>query len=154
MGLDMYLKAEKYVKDWKHNYEDNVIPADTTAKLISKACGLPFPIATVKADVGYWRKANAIHKWFVDNVQDGEDECREHYVSLEQLQELRTLCDTILKNREQAAELLPAASGFFFGSTEYDEWYFKDLEDTINIVDAIFANPDKDDLEYSYRSSW
>lgn len=26
-------------------------------------------------EIGYWRKANHIHKWFVDCVQDGEDDC-------------------------------------------------------------------------------
>ena len=26
-------------------------------------------------EVGYWRKANAIHGWFVRNVQNGKDDC-------------------------------------------------------------------------------
>ena len=43
-------------------------------------------------EVMYWRKANAIHKWFVDNVQGGEDDCREYPVSNDQLIELRDTC--------------------------------------------------------------
>lgn len=46
--------------------------------------------------VGYWRKANHIHKWFVDNVQDGEDDCKEYRVSIEQLHKLRDICFDIL----------------------------------------------------------
>lgn len=49
-----------------------------------------------KIYVGYWRKANQIHKWFVENVQDGEDDCKEYYVSREQLEKLREDCQTVI----------------------------------------------------------
>lgn len=43
--------------------------------------------------VGYWRKANHIHNWFVENVQDGEDDCRYHgEVTKEDLEELLVSC--------------------------------------------------------------
>ena len=41
--------------------------------------------------VAYWRKANAIHGWFVDNIQDGVDDQNEYYVSKEKLEELKKL---------------------------------------------------------------
>ena len=46
-------------------------------------------------EVGYWRKANAIHKWFVDNIQDGEDDCGYYEVAPEQLEELLNICKLI-----------------------------------------------------------
>lgn len=46
-------------------------------------------------EVGYWRKANAIHKWFVDNIQDGEDDCDYYEVAPEQLEELLNICKLI-----------------------------------------------------------
>ena len=46
-------------------------------------------------EVGYWRKANAIHKWFVDNIQDGEDDCGYYEVAPEQLEELLNICNLI-----------------------------------------------------------
>ncbi len=47
----------------------------------------------ISEPVGYWRKANAIHRWFVENVQDGEDDCDYHReVTAEDLEELRDLC--------------------------------------------------------------
>lgn len=55
-----------------------------------------FPSAEVSISVGYWRKANAIHQWFVDNCQDGIDDCRSVIVEREQLQTLKSLCETIL----------------------------------------------------------
>ena len=51
-------------------------------------------------EVGYWRKANAIHKWFVDNVQNGEDDCGDYSVSKELLEELLNDCYTVLGQSE------------------------------------------------------
>ena len=51
--------------------------------------------------------------------------------------------------QEKAEELLPCTSGFFFGGVEYDEWYFKDLEDTIAIINSL-----NEEGDYYYKSSW
>jgi hypothetical protein len=101
-----------------------------------------------------WRKANAIHKWFVDNVQDGVDDCGEYKVTKEQLIRLRNVCNDVLGDGNLASELLPTQSGFFFGDTEYDTWYFKDLANTVQFIDEIFEYKSYclDDLYYS--SSW
>jgi hypothetical protein len=48
-----------------------------------------------KEEVGYWRKANQVHAWFVKNVQNGIDECQESKVTREQLQELLAICKKI-----------------------------------------------------------
>jgi hypothetical protein len=40
-------------------------------------------------------------------------------------------CEKVLKNPELASELLPTQSGFFFGSTDYNEYYFKDVADVL-----------------------
>lgn len=48
-------------------------------------------------EVAYWRKANAIHKWFSDKLADGNIEnCREYYVSKDDLIELRDACRKVL----------------------------------------------------------
>jgi hypothetical protein len=54
-------------------------------------------ISVVEEEVMYWRKANHIHAWFVDNVQDGEDDCHAYYVSEEKLKELVAVCEKVLK---------------------------------------------------------
>ena len=85
MGLDMYLTNKVYVKNWKHT------PKRQRSKLSLTIGGKK--INTDKAvhvdfEVAYWRKANMIHQWFVDNVQDGMDDCKEHMVERDQLKEL------------------------------------------------------------------
>ena len=58
-----------------------------------------------RIEVGYWRKANAIHNWFVVNVASGEDDCSSYPVSQDQLECLRNLCHRLLiKKSENAAK--------------------------------------------------
>ena len=126
MGLDMYLTRKKYVGA---EYEFR----DVTGKVEIKVRGEKLPIdfkkiSYIEESAMYWRKANAIHKWFVDNCQEGEDDCRYAYVELGQLKELLDLCKEVQKDHSKAEELLPTQSGFFFGGTDYDEWYFKKIK--------------------------
>lgn len=156
MGLDMYLTGKRYMS--KVFREDDEPKQNAIAKLFPELEGWTgrwgdaSPVKEVTIDVGYWRKANAIHDWFVREVQGGEDECKPHWVGREQLVELKELCEEVLADKSKAKELLPTASGFFFGSQEYDEWYFKDLEATVEIINKALTLPNDWDLEY--RSSW
>jgi hypothetical protein len=104
-------------------------------------------------EVMYWRKVNAIHNWFVQNVQNGVDECEPHNVTVAQLMELRDLCVSVVDNPDLADNLLPTASGFFFGSTEHDEWYFDNIARTVNELDDLLAEAAEDEM-FVYRSSW
>jgi hypothetical protein len=147
MGLDMYLYASKYVSGWEFRRDSNY------AKLVEMFGIEPTkdsPSFDVSITIGYWRKANAIHHWFVDNVQNGVDDCRRAYVSRDILAELRTLCQRVIDDPEQAGEVLPTQSGFFFGGTEYDEHYMDDLRDTIRIIDQCLTY----DCDLYYQSSW
>lgn len=47
-----------------------------------------------------WRKANAIHKWFVDNVQGGNDDCGMYEVSVDDLVKLHDACKEVLESTE------------------------------------------------------
>ena len=146
MGLDMYLRAERYV--W-YNEDD-----------ISEAVAAVFPelpagteVKSVSAEIGYWRKANAVHKWFVDHVQAGVDECQKSAVSRDDITRLRDICQRIIDNPDLAPSLLPTQEGFFFGSTEYGEWYLQDIQTTLEICDRALALPDLR-WDLFYQSSW
>lgn len=104
----------------------------------------------------YWRKANHIHKWFVDHCQDGEDDCREADVTSGQLQELVDALEKVNSNHELAPTLLPVQSGFFFGETDYDEHYFRKNEETLKVLkEELNSEKDGDHwIDYYYRSSW
>ena len=149
MGLDKYLDKRTYVKYWEHNGDDNyevkVTKKDEPTNIDPKK------VKYIIEEAGYWRKANQIHRWFVQNVQGGEDDCGDYYVERNQLQELLDLCKIVQADHSKAEELLPSASGFFFGGTDYDEWYYNDIENTISVLED--ALEDKNG-EYYYTSSW
>lgn len=151
MGLDMYLSKKTYVKQWDHQspeekYEVVVTKGGKTVDNIK-----PNRVSYIVEEAGYWRKANQIHRWFVENVQHGEDNCGEYYVDSEKLSELLELCQKVKADNSLAEELLPSASGFFFGGTEYDEWYFNDIENTIAVLEEALEDNRAD---YYYSSSW
>lgn len=151
MGLDMYLERDTYIKNWEHN--GNPWTVDIRKN------GVPLNLynpTSITEQVGYWRKANHIHKWFVDNVQDSKDECQRSFVSLEQLQELLNVCEQVLADHDLASELLPTNSGFFFGATEYDEYYFEDIQETVVILTRVLATTDTawGHQTLYYQASW
>jgi len=158
MGLDMYLYAKEFVSSSSWAKEDDVKKVKSVARmmkgnkfLMAEEGDLQF--AEVKLQVAYWRKANQIHKYFVDKCAEGKDECQDTYVERDHLEDLLWRCETILKDRSRAEELLPSRSGFFFGSTEYDEWYFQDLEDTIPVLKKILSHA-PESWEFEYKASW
>jgi len=114
----------------------------------------PKKIKEIVQEVGYWRKASHIHKWFVDNVQNGQDDCRQYDVDYDQLRDLLNLCEEVLKDHSKAEQLLPTTSGFFFGGTEYNEYYFEQVQNTYDILMSIVTTPEADTDDYTYQSSW
>ena len=163
----MYLSAKNYVSRWSYsNNERTERPEFTEA-----AKGLGDKIKYLYEDavgmeqtftVMYWRKANAIHSWFVRECQDGIDQCQEVYVSLDNLRELRDACAAVVKHDFNPAiveEFLAPADGFFFGSTKIDDWYKDDVINTRDRLNAIIAMAEEDELNgnyitFSYQSSW
>jgi len=148
MGLDMYLTKKVYVgANYKHNKITGSIDLQTDGKPIPVNLNA---VVYIEEIAGCWRKANAIHRWFVENVQNGEDNCKKYYVSEEDMENLLKSVNAVLKDHSLAPVLLPTASGFFFGKTDYDEYYFQDLEETQKILTQALSQ----DGEYYYRSSW
>jgi len=149
MGLDMYLTARKHVNRW--NAED---PEQKGLSEVPVSGAQGMPVSGIEYGAAYWRKANAIHKWFVENVQNGVDDCNDYEVSAEQLAELLGLCRLVLHDKSIASRTLPTADGFFFGDTEYGEGYIADLEYTIEALDKLLSAPRDYKWSFSYSSSW
>lgn len=189
MGLDMYLNKKsyyggKYKEEGEHNAPHNM---QISGEFITKERIDISRITHIEEQVGYWRKANAIHNWFVQNIQDGQDDCGSYSVGIENLKELLEICKKVkaasnlvegqinngykiengiqtpikedgkfIADYKVAQELLPPQEGFFFGSTDYDEYYLQDVDHTIEMIEEIIAES-KDDTcypEYEYQSSW
>ena len=152
MGLDSYLKAEKFVSGYDFD------PKQKEANLkIKEALGFteedyPESSLTVSITVGYWRKANAIHAWFVDNCQGGVDECQNTLLSPNDLGRLLDVCKEAIETKN--ASLLQPRSGFFFGSTDVDEYYWEDIQNTIDILTKVLNDPKLKGCDFYYQSSW
>jgi hypothetical protein len=154
----MYLDAREFVSGYSHSSDsekDRYTLAVTAAGLRNTDID-EMRYATINVNIGYWRKANHIHNWFVNNVQDGTDDCKPYYVSREQLTELRDLCMKVCKSGEPevAEELLPTGVGFFFGSTEYEEYYFEETDRTARMLSMILDNERMTGMDFYYTSSW
>lgn len=150
MGLDMYLELRKT----EYSYSDVDYPEELELfkgyedKSIRKQTSY---------EVGYWRKANAIHNWFVNNCAGGEDNCQPIYVEVQSLIELHDICKKVKEDHSLADELLPTQAGFFFGSLAYDEWYFMQLDRTINILSEVIEfmqGKNASSYEVIYQASW
>lgn len=156
MGLDMYLYGSLYVGG-EYRHDGSVIDiAETKDMHCGNAISVPVSdISSISLEVGYWRKANAIHNWFVEKLAEGVDDCQQIPVSLDDLKELKGLCLEVLADHKKADDLLPSTGGFFFGSTEYGEWYYKDLKETVKIVDkAVLMDAKYNGLDFYYEASW
>lgn len=105
MGLDMYLSANKYVSGWSFTSEENKAEMAKLSDMYGIKPHEGSPSATVSFNIGYWRKANAIHGWFVRELADGRDECQRIYVSRTNLETLRAECLSALKKQPALADM-------------------------------------------------
>lgn len=87
-----------------------------------------------------WRKANQIREWFVTRFNQEPDEQLKITLTDDDIDALISDIEQVLADKELAPSVLPTSSGFFFGSTDYDTYYFEELKDTLQYL--------KNDLEY------
>jgi len=150
MGLDMYLRRKTFIGA---HYEHRKVTGKISIVAEGKVVPIDFKkVSEITEQAVYWRKANQIHQWFVDNVQGGNDDCGNYDVSCEQLKELRDLCQRA--SDTQDGSLLPPQGGFFFGSTEIDQYYWDALKDTIKQIDKLDLDSKDYNVSYEYHSSW
>ncbi len=158
MGLDMYLTKRTYVQNWdymkesKKNYvsikgaDEGHIKSERVQYITEQLC--------------YWRKANQIHNWFVNNIQNGVDDCEEYIVSLPEIKQLMDVCYEVMTDNSKAKELLPTTEGFFFGGGGYDEFYYTQVTNTYKILKELveelesYKTPLNDSAWIEYRASW
>lgn len=180
MGLDMTLYRKTYVRNWGVNKKTTIKIEGENTKHID-----PEKISYITEEVMYWRKANQIHAWFVNNCNDGDDNNGNFDVSYEQLEELLKTCNAVLKasklvkgkigngyiyenGKEKkvmvdgkyiedpsvAKKLLPSTNGFFFGSTDYDEYYLSDVKETIKCLKRLLKETKQYEVDFEYSASW
>lgn len=182
MGLDMYMSKKTYVKQWSHNKKSEQFTVNVKKGTKKYDKIKPERVSYIVEEVGYWRKFNALHNWFVQNVQDGEDRCQESYIPnekmrelIETLQKVKEVYEKSPKKKVQVKsgwsngektfyevevpedtdtldELFSTTSGFFFGGTEYDEYYIEQVNETIDLLTELLKEDENGD--YYYQASW
>lgn len=183
MGLDMYLSR---------NLDQNgnvlkITPQDAFnnaafAKLLKHATqsNVSYLQPNISVNIAYWRKANAIHQWFISHCAADVDNCQAIAVDIEDLHELKDTCDRILNaptDIDLMESLLPPQGGFFFGDTDLNDTdtlnsYLDNVEYTNHILSEEFKivdefkkhktpsefNPEHSvpaiDIDYTYQASW
>ena len=168
MGLDMYLHVRKYVSKYKYNDGERTdVPEFSTLADMSGIDNLSkysgFAGIEVSYPVAQWRKANGVHNWFVNNLANGDDNCEPVFCSRSDLNLLLDACKKVLAETEPDEKTaiaedvgLEPTPGFFFGSTEIDEWYDADLKYTVEMLEHLLSVIPEDSYDWSfvYQASW
>ena len=207
MGLDMYFKKIKKVKNksvielleiqHKINYSENESEKEKLIKLYNDFLEknyyewLEKDYYSFDTEIGYLRKANAIHNFIVKKYNNGVDNCEPILLDKEKIEEMFEIVKKLIyecklingklengytykkndngklvkeynyengyildqKSKKLASELLPTRDGFFFGSTEYNEWYFEYLLDFRDILKKLYY-VDTEKYDIYYIASW
>ncbi|PYZ94961.1 hypothetical protein CR194_05445 [Salipaludibacillus keqinensis] len=110
---------------------------------------------SLREEVAYWRKANQIHHWFVENLHNGNDEpLFTELVTKQNLEDLYNLCVKVLENRKNPQDSLPSMPGPFFGYYSYDDFYYYQIEETKSILEDLLNHFDFDSHYLMYQCSW
>lgn len=156
MGLDQYLNARKYISrhDLNVPYDPDNGFADTAefANLIESALPLGVDLygdtgASVSVNVGYWRKAYAIHDWFASRI---ENTLQESDVPLAWLFALRDQVNAVLADNSYASQYIPDNQPDAFA---YSENYYDQLRYTQKLLEHL-TRPAFANLDFTYRASW
>ena len=99
--------------------------------------------------VGYFRKVNCVYRYFEDKLTD-----ETAWVTKDECEDIVKRCSAVLENPDLASELMPTRSGFFFGSTEYDKYYFSDLKDVRKQFKSFIKYFKTDDDLMFIHMSW
>lgn len=110
--------------------------------------GLDIFIDKVKStNIAYFRKINFLIDYFENYAKYEIENLKYVDIDEESVIELINRCQQVLKDHSLAKDLLPIKEGFYFESTEYDKYYFEDVEEVLNTMTNIILPQFKKLLE-------
>jgi hypothetical protein len=167
MGLDMYLEShqkETYdlysesisfmqkILNYRHKDSKEVfVDDDEWAKAKDSVDAL---IDHKQEQIAYWRKANQIRGWFSELLGEESNGVCKGKVSKENIESLLNTCKQVLADHSLAEKLLSVTEGFFFGSYEYDEYYFEQIKETVEICERVLKEFDFNTNYLIYDEWW
>lgn len=138
MGLDMYLKANLFCAGgYDHSRDEEKQMFHDLLRVVGIEPEKAEKSIEVSVTIGYWRKANAIHEWFVEHCQDGEDDCRDAYVSREKLEELKATCQRVLSEAKLKKGKILVATGWSAERGEYKDYRDGDVIKNTATIEGI-----------------
>lgn len=154
MGLDMYFYKRKHFFDVSEITVKHKKNFDKDAPVEEYKSTEPTDCAIIQTEMGYLRKANWIHYWIVNNKARGVDDCKAVYLSSADIEELLDVCEDALESKNPS-DVLPTHDGFFFGPTDYDDWYIEQTQRAVEILKGIIDEYKKDpSMDVIYEASW
>lgn len=100
--------------------------------------------------LAYFRKVNFLFEFFSGSLNEDETTA---VITRWEMEELIEKCEFVLNNRDKASEILPTCDGFFFGSLDYDDYYFESVAKVLLSFQVILENYSDDYLyiiDFSY----
>ena len=113
MGLDMYLTGNKYYSQYDNPLKDEE----------------GYDIENINVRLGYWRKHPDLHGYIVNTFAEGEDNCQEIELTLENLND-------ILEAVKKPKKNLPHTEGFFFGESAHDQ---DQIDEDVKIIERAIG---------------
>lgn len=163
MGLDMYFYARKTTyksfSKWDKPDRANEVNYPEDLKIFSDYIydrNFKSVQTETSYQIGYFRKFNALHSYIVKTFANGIDNCQDIILYKEDIEQIKKVLDDVLEanTEEKAKEILPTQSGFFFGGTDYDEYYFEDVKDAADLMQSFLDNFDFENYQLVYQASW
>jgi hypothetical protein len=146
-NIDEFISLNKQFPDKKITVYEDIKP-----HMVSRGHSVRWP--SLLDEVGYWRKAYAIHHWFVHYVQNNVDNCEYFEVSREQISGLFTTCLRVMGKQEPSHSYQELPIGSTYRPEDYQKHYYQTIVDTLTILDDILQNFDFDNNYLMYRASW
>ena len=102
-------------------------------------------VELVYDELAYYRKVNFLYRYFSDYMDaNGIMAVVDKYA----IEDIIECCKEVLADNSKAEELLPTVNGFFFCSTEYDKYYFKEVAQVLKDFEKILQEFDMENYFY------
>lgn len=140
--VTLYKKYGFYLNKFGYDYRENTITSVKEPKEVEQIFTEEEKHIYAISDA-YFCKVNFIYQYFRGKMVD--EEC---IISKFELNEFIQVCKDVYSHKgdeDYATENLPTTSGFFFGSTAYDDWYWNDVKDCIKQMEKLYKSLDDED---------
>ena len=101
-------------------------------------------------EFGDWRKFNALQNYMEVNFGEGEDiNCKDIRLERHNIDILLVILKKVSADHSLAEKLFPNTTGFFYGSQEYDEDYFEEVNRSINLFEKALEELENNEVFYN-----